>query len=50
MGRNRTQATRDALALVASGVSVRQAARIAGVWYTGLHRIINRDKKKEQQK
>ena len=35
---NKTDRMKDALKLVAQGVPIREAARRAGVWHTGLHR------------
>lgn len=35
---NMTERMKEALRLVSTGVPIREAARRAGVWYTGLHR------------
>lgn len=49
MAGRQSAAMQHALALVAQGMPIRQAARTAGVWYTSLHAALKKIKENTQK-
>ena len=47
MGARTSQEMKNALALIAGGMTIRQASRESGVWFTSVHVALKKIKEKE---